>query len=81
MFTQDLLDHIAICNEQNHAKLLARQFDDERIFSGGGKRENTIERAYVKPIGHSNTITGWIVLVEKREIEKVGRPWEERVRA
>jgi hypothetical protein len=81
MFTQDLLDHIGICNALSHARLLAHQFDEEKLFSAGGKVENTIERAYVRPIGHRGSINGWIVLIEKREISCVGRPWEERVRA
>lgn len=77
MFNQDLLDHIAICNEQHFAKAVAIAFDAEKLVAGG-KVENTIERAYVKPIGHRNTITGWIVLVEKRDLDCVGQPWPAR---
>jgi hypothetical protein len=78
VFTNDLLDHIGIVNDQHHAKALAASFDAERLLAAGGKIECTVSRAFVKPIGHRNTIHGWIVLIEHRPYDCVGKPWPVR---
>lgn len=78
MFNQDMLDHVGIAFERSDAVTLANAFDNQKLWAAGGNKANTVERAYVKPIGHRNTITGWIVLVEKREIDCVGSEWPER---
>lgn len=78
MFNNDLLEHIGIVNDRHLAENLANQFDNEKLYMAGGVLENTIERAFVKPIGYRHTITGWIILVESRSIDCVGHPWPVR---
>ena len=78
MFNKDLLDYVGLCTDESSARLLAAQFDKERLFAAAGKVESTVERAFVKPIGRRNTIHGWLVLVETRSYDCVGQPWPTR---
>lgn len=78
LFANNLLDCLGVVTERHHAQAVANLFDNERLYAAGGKVENTTERSFVRPYGYRNTITGFIILIEKRDFDCVGKPWPVR---
>jgi hypothetical protein len=74
----DPIESIGIAFDDGQARALAKSFDDERLFSAGGKIEATIERSLVRMLSYKGSIKGWIVLIEKRGIDCIGKHWPVR---
>lgn len=74
----DLVNAVGFAFDETEAVAMASAFDRERLFAAGGKIENTVERAWIRPVAYRGSIKGYLVQVEKRDTDCVGVHWPVR---
>jgi hypothetical protein len=74
----DLIHAVGFAFDESEAYAMATAFDSQRLVSAGGVVENTVERAWIRPVSYRGSIKGYLVQIEKRHVLQGGAPWPER---
>lgn len=74
----DLIQAVGFAFDESEASAMATSFDTQRLVAAGGVIENTVERAWIRPVAYRGSIKGYLVQVEKRDTDCVGLPWPVR---
>lgn len=74
----NLISAVGFAFDETEAVAMAKAFDADRLFAAGGKIENTTERSRIRPVAYRGSIKGYLVEVEKRDMEFVGEHWPVR---
>jgi len=72
---REMINALGFVHDESYADGLRDIFNKSQVAMAGGKPDNTRERARVVPVHFRNSIKGWLVKVDERPIEEIGKPW------